>query len=244
MRDLMVRYRFAIRPRISPLGFGFTALPEKALSFAATSASQVTSCAAASAYFLRSKNVRLVSRHAVRLLRKADWMLARAMVLPNVPYFVTANLMRASARFLPGRAFSFNTRPTPHSDKPRVRPLELPQELVISSMVSPSTTVPSPTVGAHASTVLGHGLLAPLNTPSVNASLTMSAPLAESKLFVVLLMSANPDPLAPEPPHMVSGMTVAPKPAHTCPMGRLWPVHEPYCATRGSFCTTHTSSIT
>ena len=47
------------------------ALPENALSFAATNASQVTSCVAAFAYFLRSKYVRLVSRHAAKLLRNA-----------------------------------------------------------------------------------------------------------------------------------------------------------------------------
>src|SRR5688572_10162552 len=171
-------------------------------------------------------------------------MLASVIVLLNVSYFVAANLMRASARFLPGSADSFSTRPIPHRDRPRVRPLELPQELVISSMASPSTIVPSPSVGAQPRTVFGHGLTAPLNTPSVNASLTMSAPLAVFKRFVVLLMSANPEPLAPDPPHMVSGITVSPYPAHTCATGRLWPVQEPYCVMRGSFGTTHTSSIT
>jgi hypothetical protein len=45
---------------------------------------------------------------------------------------------------------------------------------------------------------------------SVKASFAMSAPFAVSRLFVVLLMSAKPDPVGPEPPHMWSGITESP----------------------------------
>src|ERR1041384_639030 len=43
IRELIVRYRFAKRPRISPEGLGLFAVAPKALSLAATKASQLPS---------------------------------------------------------------------------------------------------------------------------------------------------------------------------------------------------------